>query len=396
MSDPTPNSRQTYIVMLVDDQAIMAEAVRRIFATQPDIEFHYCAEGLKAVARAAEIRPMVILQDLVMPATDGMELLKQYRAHPALRDTPVIVLSTKEDPLVKKQAFECGAYDYLVKLPAPIELIARVRHHAQSCLAARQLAEALRALSESQRQLLERNVQLEALNEQKNRILGVAAHDLRNPLGLINTLSDFLDVEARDTLCAEHRTMVRHIQDLSEFTLRMVENLLNVSTIEAGALRMDIAPTDLTELIARNIELNALLAAKKRIALEFTPGEPLPLLPLDAGKLNQVLNNLIANAVKYSHPDTSVRITLGRQADHVLIEVTDQGLGIPAEEHSKLFKPFGRTSVVGTAGEQSTGLGLVIVRKIIEGHGGRIGVRSAVGQGSTFWFTLPLPTETTK
>ena len=109
------------MVLLVDDQAIVAEAVRRCLANLGDVDFHYCADPKQAVALATQLRPTVILQDLVMPGIDGLELLKQYRANPGTANVPVIVLSTKEDPKVKGQAFELGANDYLVKLPDRVE-----------------------------------------------------------------------------------------------------------------------------------------------------------------------------------------------------------------------------------------------------------------------------------
>ena len=104
-------------VLLVDDQAIVAEAVRRSLADLEDLEFHFCQDPEQAVETAAKIKPTVILQDLIMPGVDGFDLLRQYRAKAETKDVPVIVLSTKEDPRVKAQAFELGANDYLVKLP---------------------------------------------------------------------------------------------------------------------------------------------------------------------------------------------------------------------------------------------------------------------------------------
>ena len=113
-------------------------------------------------------------------------------------------------------------------------------------------------------------------------------------------------------------------------------------------------------------------------------------MQVDPGKIEQVINNLISNAVKYSHPDTGIQIFADRQADVVRISVRDQGQGIPATELGGLFEPFVRASVQGTAGEKSTGLGLAIVKNIVEGHGGRIEVRSSVNQGSEFTVTLPV------
>lgn len=378
------------MILLVDDQAIIGEAVRRIIQLQPGFDFHYCAEGALAVSTAKRLCPLVILQDLVMPDANGLEVVKAYRSCPELRDTPVIVLSAKDDPVIKKAAFEAGANDYIVKLPDAIELVARIRYHASASLARRQLHEALRALRESQSQLLERNTLLESLNEQKNRLLGMAAHDLRNPLGVILAYSEFLETDAFPVLDEDQRDFVSSIKSTSEFMLNLINELLDVSTIESGQLKLECMPTDLAELIRRNISLNRVLAQQKRIELELEPSPVLPMLTIDRGKIEQVLNNLIGNAIKFSFPDTHVTVRVSRDESHVRVAVIDQGQGIPEADLPKLFVAFGRANVRTTAGEHSTGLGLAIVRKIVEGHHGEIFVESHVGTGSTFSFTLPL------
>ena len=109
-------------VLLIDDQSIVAAAVERMLASEKDIEFHYCQDPTKALEKAAEISPTVILQDLVMPEIDGLTLVKFFRAHPKLKDIPLIVLSTKEEALTKADAFAVGANDYLVKLPVKVQL----------------------------------------------------------------------------------------------------------------------------------------------------------------------------------------------------------------------------------------------------------------------------------
>lgn len=241
-----------------------------------------------------------------------------------------------------------------------------------------------------QRELAKKNAELEQLNQQKNHLLGMAAHDLRNPLGVITTYAEFLEDEAGAVLNEEQREFVTTIKEMSEFMLRLVTDLLDVTAIEAGQLNLDCQPADLARLIQNNVTRNGLLAAKKDIAVEFDPPAQHPKLVLDAGKIEQVLNNLIGNAVKYSHRGTRVRVNLEVTEELVTVAVADQGQGIPAADLHKLFKPFGTASVRTTAGEQSTGLGLAIVRRIVEGHGGRLWVESEVGRGSTFFFTLPV------
>jgi len=148
------------LVLLVDDQPIIGEAIRRALAADPAIRFHYCAAPQDAVRVADQVKPTVILQDLVMPGVDGLSLVRQYRAHPPTQNIPVIVLSTKEDPAVKSEAFTVGANDYLVKIPDKVELIARVRYHSRAYVLQQQRDEAYRALSESQQLLVEANLEL--------------------------------------------------------------------------------------------------------------------------------------------------------------------------------------------------------------------------------------------
>ena len=204
-SDPArvgPPDESAVIVFLVDDQAMIGEAVRRALASESDIVFHYCGKAADAMAMAERLRPTVILQDLVMPDIDGLTLVRQYRANPATRDIPVIVLSSKEDAAVKSECFAADVSDYLVKLPDKIELIARIRHHSKSYLNALQRDAAYRALSESQAKLIEMNQVLQRLSH----VDGLT--------GLSNRryLDEFMSTEWR-----------RAARELTEFAVLMID-----------------------------------------------------------------------------------------------------------------------------------------------------------------------------
>jgi sigma-B regulation protein RsbU (phosphoserine phosphatase) len=138
---------------LIDDQAMIGEAVRRMLASEPDVDYHYCQDPTTALDAAAQVSPTVVLLDLVMPELDGLTLLRFFRGNPGTRDVPVIVLSSKEEAVTKAEAFQLGAHDYLVKLPDPIELIARVRHHSAGYIASIERNEAFAALERSQQTL---------------------------------------------------------------------------------------------------------------------------------------------------------------------------------------------------------------------------------------------------
>jgi two-component system, sensor histidine kinase len=385
-----PPEQYASLVFLVDDQPIVGEAVRRLLAGEQDMNLHYCSQPAEALEIADSIKPTVILQDLVLPDTDGLEMVRRFRANPSTENTPIIVLSVKEDALVKSAAFAHGANDYLVKLPDRAELVARIRYHTRAYLAQIQRDAAFRALRESQQQLLESNTMLLGLNQQLNEFLGMAAHDLRNPLAAMQGFSKLLLAAAPGRFSPEQqRQLLERIQSSSDFMLRLVNDLLDISKIESGKLTLDLQPVNLREIVQSTVEVNRIFASDKKITINFEPDSEAHRVWIDAHKMEQVVTNLLTNAIKYSHPNTTITITLRQDADVVVLSVTDQGVGIAPDELHKLFTPFGVTSVKATAGEKSTGLGLVIVKKIVEGHQGSLGVDSTVGVGSTFSVILP-------
>lgn len=245
-------------------------------------------------------------------------------------------------------------------------------------------------LSNLTRQLHQKNAQLGRLNEEKNRFLGMAAHDLRKPIGLVTAYSEFLIEEAEGVLEAEHMTFLQTINSSSTFMKRLVDDFLDVSAIEAGKFELDLALASIYDVLARSLELNNLQAGKKGVELRIQRAENLPRLLMDASKLEQVMVNLVSNAIEHTKPNSIVVVSIDCDAEDLMFSVEDEGPGIPLEEQDNLFKPFGKTSVKKTGGEKSTGLGMLITRKIVEAHDGRIWVDSSVGKGTTVFFTLPI------
>ncbi len=253
-----------------------------------------------------------------------------------------------------------------------------------------QLAQVNNELATLHRELARKSADLARANEQKGQLLGMAAHDLRNPLGVIRGYAAFLVGDDGPPLEKEHAEFLGIIRSSAEFMLHLVEDLLDVSQIDAGRLEIEREVVDLVGLVRRIVALNQVLVQKKPIELRFDPALPVLEIAVDPRRIEQVLNNLISNAAKFSPAGSRVDIRVERVGDDAAIRVADHGQGIPEAELGRLFRPFGRTSVRSTAGEKSTGLGLAIARRIVEAHGGRIRVESEVGKGTTFEVALPI------
>jgi signal transduction histidine kinase len=246
-------------------------------------------------------------------------------------------------------------------------------------------------LMEAHHQLEQKNIELEKVNQEKTHFLSIAAHDLRNPLTIIYTTADLITEELKEKASKETIEFLEMIKQSSKFMRDLIEELLDVSIIDSGELSIYLEPVDIMELIRNNVSLNRVIAGRKQITVEFNPIKDLPVFQLDRKKIEQVFNNLISNAIKYSYPHSRVLIDSKRENGTLVISVHDTGQGIPPAEMDKLFKPFPRLSVKTTSGESSTGLGLVIVRKIVEAHNGKVWAESRLKIGTTFSISLPIP-----
>lgn len=231
------------------------------------------------------------------------------------------------------------------------------------------------------------NVELAALNETKDRFLGMAAHDLRNPLTGIVGLAGLLREDAKDPA---HRQFLDGILESSATMLGLINEYLDVTKINSGRLDLRFRETDVAELLGKAVQFNAFVAGKKGVSvIGAVPGD-IGTACLDPERFRQVMDNLIGNAVKYSKPGTTVTVGAKKGSGRLSIWVADQGLGIEQDELGRIFEPFFKASARPTAGEASHGLGLAIVKKMVELHDGTISVESTVGKGSRFTVSLPL------
>jgi signal transduction histidine kinase len=363
-------------ILLVDDRPENLYSLENILATGNRIILK-ASSGEEALKIAFSEDLALILLDVQMPVMDGFEVAHMLKQTNRTKKTPILFVTaiSKEKKYMLK-GYQEGCIDYLFK-PLDVDITqAKVN--------------TLLKLHDQQRELEIKNAELAKLNQEKNYFLGVASHDLRNPIGNIISLVNIIEDELGDTLSLEMKEMLQMMHDSGRDMLELLSNLLDVSKIESGKMNLNLKSDSIAGIIQKSINDNIRTANAKSIVLDYNIADNIPQVAFDKIHLQQVLNNLISNAIKFSFGNTHVEINVSPKDHDVIISVKDQGQGIPSNDIHRVFLPFARTSVSSTNGEKSTGLGLTIAKRIVEAHGGNIWLSSEVGKGTTFFFSLPI------
>ncbi|MBD2496112.1 ATP-binding protein [Nostoc sp. FACHB-280] len=412
-------------ILLIDDQAIFGEAINRMIAKETDITCNYVSNPSQALQSAIALEPTVILLDLIMPDMDGLMLLRWFRSHPSTQEVPIIMLSSKEEPILKAEAFAAGANDYLIKLPDAIELIARVRYHSKAYnnfkalstatatakLQAQELENTLHKLQTTQVQL----IQTEKMSSLGRMVAGLA-HEINNPVSFIHGNFNYLNEHIHTILRLvelyqkEYPEAEQLIQDkIGDIDLDfIVEDFQKIlSSMRVGTDRIkdiilslrNFARLDQADRKAVNIHegiestlslLNHRLKQEIEIVKEYST---LPLVECYAAQLNQVFSNIINNAIdtlleskNSENPKQIIIKTEATDTETIKVRIIDNGSGIEPEIQSKIFDPFFTTKPVN----KGTGLGLATSYQIIESHHGNISVKSEPDKGSEFIIEIPV------
>ena len=352
-------------ILVVDDEPAFTRAVEANLSGLYNVRVEN--HGARVCDVVQEFHPDLILLDIMMPGMDGFEVCQRLQKDKATATIPVIFITGQVSAQDETRALALGAVDFIRKPFNPTVASARIHTHL--------------AIQQQKAHLLE-------LNNLKNKFLGMAAHDLRNPLDSIMGLSEImLSLEMEEH---EKRQSTQTIHDVAQQMLVLINDLLDVSVIESGQFAMVLQPGNLAALVEERVHLMQFMAKKKNITIHTTL-HPTPGTLFDQERLAQVIDNLISNAIKFAPPNTEITIQTGQQDGHICLQVIDAGPGIPDAEQYRLFGSVQKLSTRPTGREKSTGLGLSIVKKIMDAHEGTIMATNNPDRGATFTCLLPGP-----
>lgn len=371
--------REKPLILIVDDNPANIQLLSNIVSIH-QYDAAIATNGYKALEIAQSYFPDLILLDISMPGIDGYEVCKRLKDDESTRKIPVIFITcfTGQDEIIR--GFQAGAVDYITKPFHTPELTARIKTHLQ--------------LKLYQEKIEEDKLVLAKLNKQMTEFLAIAIHDLKVPLGNISMLAkmirDFKDMERE-----EIEELSNDIITSSDRMLKIIVDMLNINAVEEGKIRVDLEQTDIGELMNETFFSFKDKADEKTIKLNWTPLEVPAEVVTDRKAFLHIMENLVSNAIKFTDHGKAVSLEVQDDGEHVLILIKDEGPGFTEDDRQKMYTRFQRLSAQPTGDENSSGLGLSIVKLYVELIRADIDLESEVGKGSCFKLILPktLPTE---
>lgn len=352
-------------VLVIDDQQQNLEIVGSVLK-KSGYEVLVASSAEQAFAMMAERTPDLILLDVLMPGMNGIEVCRQLNADSRWAELPVIFLSAADDKNLIVEALESGGVDYVTKPFNKAELLTRVRTH----LSLKHAKDELRRLAED-----------------KDELLGILTHDLQNHLSGMLLSAELLN-SRRVEIPARNSGLIESIMESASTVLEFVQEFLANQAAERQQLSMSVL--DLDEMLEHAVARHGVVAARKQINLRLEPPDSPVMAIADHRRLAQVIDNLVTNAVKFSPPGRSVTLGAnGGPSPWTHFIVRDEGPGFTEQDREKIFLRYCRLSARPTGGEPSTGLGLSIVKRLVDGMNGQIRLESEAGKGACFTVLLP-------
>lgn len=356
-------------ILLVDDEPYNIKLLERLLNS--DYETYSVSSGAEALSAIQTEEFDLVLLDVMMPGMSGLDVLRVVRDVKSPQELPIILVTALTDSSDIQKGLALHANDYITK-PFDID---ETRSRVQTQLYVKGMADAQKkAMAE-----------LEKANELRQRMLRIASHDLKNPLNNLGLILGFIEQQVAGN--GEAQDMIELGRESLNSMYAIIQEFLDLEVVQGSDICIDLLPIDLDFAVAEVIVQFQNACDAKQIKIEMDYSDTTVIA--DRRRLTQVLSNLISNAVKYSPSGSNVQIYTRTDANDVTLHVIDQGTGIPVAEQCKLFQPFGQTSVKPTAGEQSTGLGLWIVKQMMDAQGGEVGLSNSQEGGADFWIRLP-------
>jgi two-component system sensor histidine kinase/response regulator len=363
IAEPRPSR-----IRVVDDQPANIQILGSMLGAQGH-EIVPASDGITALKRIALRPPDLILLDLLMPVMDGFEVCRQIKAEPNWREIPVIFLSAADDKELIVRALDAGGIDFITKPFSHAELLCRVRTQLTFKATRDRLAQ---------------------IAEDKDELIGILAHDLKNSLGGMNMSAELLHARVSQYHDQRLMTLSGNLLHTSAQSLSFVkEYLANAASDQGFVPKLDVV--NLVDAASRVIGRYQEAAQRKELQIQTDFADGAPAVTADSSALDQVLDNLLSNALKFSPPGKNIFVSVRPANGLVECVVRDEGPGFSEADKARMFRRYGRLSARPTAGEPSTGLGLSIVRKLVQNMNGEINCDSKEGQGAAFTFRLPRP-----
>lgn len=363
-------------IFIVDDTPANISVLDQ-FLVDHDFDVLIATDGESAIRKIERAQPDLCLLDVVMPGIDGFETCRRLKASPTTETIPIIFMTALADPLDKVKGLELGAVDYITKPFQQEEVLARINTHLK--------------INQLQKQLAAQVKELELSQRYKDEFLANMSHELRTPLNVILMTAETLQAGVYGNLNPRQQAPIEKVKNSGEHLLQLINQILDLAKINAGKLELDVKAVSVEQICERTLTMIQPLASKKQLrvgtTLDFTVEE----IVADELRLVQILLNLLTNAVKFTPEGGSIGLEIESDSQNNLAHFTvwDSGIGISAEDKAHLFKPFVQVNGRLNRTQEGTGLGLYLVFRLVELHGGQIHLESEVGRGSRFTLSLP-------